>query len=263
MTAQDLRVVLADDQPLVLKGISAILNAQPALTVIGTATNGRDAVELVKENRPDVVCLDIEMPVMNGIEAAAEIRASVDTQVIMLTTFNREDYLLDALRAGASGFLLKTATPEQLAEGIRTAASGEALLAPEATRTLIRRAVAEHADSAAGPPSAPLPAQSEPGGESNTEPLSERECEVLAQAAEGLSNAEIASRLFIGAETVKTHMSRILSKLHLRNRIEAVVYAHRHGIILRLPLTACVISPMRGIRFLRQLDTLTETNQVH
>lgn len=230
MTDSDLRVVLADDQPLVLKGFSAILNAQPGIEVLGTAANGRDAVALVAQTRPDVVCLDIEMPVMNGIDAAAEILASAETEVIMLTTFNREDYLLDALRAGASGFLLKTATPEQLTEAIRTAASGEALLAPEVTRTLIRRAVAEPEDQASGRArSAPFHSDHAPV----TEPLSQREREVLAQAAEGLSNTEIGSELFIGAETVKSHMSRILAKLQLRNRIEAVAYAHRHGITLR------------------------------
>lgn len=229
MTDPDLRVVLADDQPLVLSGISAILNAQPGISVVGTAKNGQEAVELVTETRPDVVCLDIEMPVMNGIDAAAAILAAADTEVIMLTTFNREDYLLGALRAGASGFLLKTSTPEQLTEGIRTAASGEALLAPEVTRTLIRRAVAEPGGEApARARSAPFHAEHTPGAE----PLSQRESDVLAQAAEGLSNAEIAAELFISAETVKSHMSRILSKLHLRNRIEAVAYAHRHGIIV-------------------------------
>ena len=229
MTDSELRVVLADDQPLVLSGISAILNAQPGISVVGTAKNGKEAVELVTETRPDVVCLDIEMPVMNGIDAAAAILAVAETEVIMLTTFNREDYLIDALRAGASGFLLKTSTPEQLTEGIRTAASGEALLAPEVTRTLIRRAVAEPvAEAPARTRSAPFHAEHTPGAE----PLSQRECDVLAQAAEGLSNAEIAAELFISAETVKSHMSRILGKLHLRNRIEAVAYAHRHGIVV-------------------------------
>lgn len=227
-----LRVVLADDQPLVLSGISAILNAQSGIEVIGTAENGADAVDLVRRDRPDVVCLDIEMPGMSGIEAAAEILAAVDTQVIMLTTFNREDYLLDALRAGASGFLLKTASPEQLAEGIRAAASGDALLAPEVTRSLIRHAVArpveqaaaaDHAEDSAGDPVVADPTPEH-------EPLSQRERDVLAQAAEGLSNAEIAVELFISAETVKTHMSRILAKLQLSNRIQAVAYAHRHGI---------------------------------
>lgn len=231
MSSEDIRVVLADDQPLVLGGIAAILSAQPGIAVVGSAADGREAVQLVSSARPDVVCLDIEMPVMNGIEAAAEILASVDTEVIMLTTFNREDYLLDALRAGASGFLLKTATPEQLTEGIRAAASGDALLAPEVTRTLIQRAVAEPAPAPSAGSGAQWGADPQAGPQTGTEPLSERERDVLAQAALGLSNTEIGLRLFIGAETVKTHMSRILAKLQLRNRIEAVAYAHRCGIV--------------------------------
>ncbi len=220
------RVVLADDEPLMLAGLSAILNAQPDIEVLGTAPDGRQALELVARTRPDVVCLDIEMPRMDGIEAARRILAGADagTQVVMLTTFRREDYLLESLQAGVSGFLLKTATPEQLAEGIRTVASGEALLAPEMTRSLIRRAVAGPA-SGPEPPGLALP---EPR---HVEPLSDREREVLAQAALGLSNSEIGERLFIGAETVKTHMSRVLAKLQLRNRVEAVSYAHRHGIV--------------------------------
>lgn len=227
MSSEDLRVVLADDQPLVLGGIAAILNAQQGIEVIGTAENGVEAVDLVRRESPDVVCLDIEMPGMNGIEAAAEILASVETQVIMLTTFNREDYLLDALHAGASGFLLKTATPEQLIDGIRAAASGDALLAPEVTRTLIQRAVTEPAPAT----HAPLGDRRSENPPASTEPLSERERDVLAQAALGLSNTEIGLKLFISAETVKTHMSRILAKLQLRNRIEAVAYAHRWGIV--------------------------------
>lgn len=228
MSSAEVRVVLADDQPLVLSGISAILSAQPGITVVGTAADGREALDLVRTLQPDVVCLDIEMPVMDGIEAAAEVLASVHTQVIMLTTFNREDYLLEALQAGASGFLLKTASPEQLTEGIRAAASGDALLAPEVTRTLIRRAVTEPVTAAAEHAGVRLSTDAQAG----TEPLSERERDVLAQAALGLSNAEIGRRLFIGAETVKSHMSRILGKLQLRNRVEAVAYAHRHGIVV-------------------------------
>ena len=227
MSSAEVRVVLADDQPLVLSGISAILSAQPGITVVGTAADGREALDLVRTLQPDVVCLDIEMPGMNGIEAAAEILASVETQVIMLTTFNREDYLLDALRAGASGFLLKTATPEQLIDGIRAAASGDALLAPEVTRTLIQRAVTEPAPAT----HAPLGDRRSENPPASTEPLSERERDVLAQAALGLSNTEIGLKLFISAETVKTHMSRILAKLQLRNRIEAVAFAHRWGIV--------------------------------
>lgn len=222
-------MVLADDEPLMLAGLAAILDAQPDIEVLGTAADGRQAVDLVARTQPDVVCLDIEMPVMNGIEATREILSRQETQVVMLTTFRREDYLVDSLQAGASGFLLKTATPEQLAESIRTVASGEALLAPEMTQALIRRTV--HAESAAQDSAA----QSSPARDSTVEPLSQRERDVLAQAALGLSNSEIGERLFIGAETVKTHMSRVLAKLQLRNRVQAVAYAHRQGIVADSP----------------------------
>lgn len=222
-------MVLADDEPLMLAGLAAILDAQPDIEVLGTAPDGQQAVELVVRTQPDVVCLDIEMPVMNGIEATRELLSRQETQVVMLTTFRREDYLVDSLQAGASGFLLKTATPEQLAESIRTVASGEALLTPEMTQALIRRTV--HAESAAQDSAA----QSSPAQDSTVEPLSQRERDVLAQAALGLSNSEIGERLFIGAETVKTHMSRVLAKLQLRNRVQAVAYAHRQGIVADSP----------------------------
>lgn len=223
------RVVLADDEPLMLAGLAAILDAQPDIEVLGTAADGRQAVDLVERTRPDVVCLDIEMPVMDGIGATREILTRLETQVVMLTTFRREDYLVDSLQAGASGFLLKTATPEQLAESIRTVASGEALLAPEMTQALIRRTVStESAAQGSAPPSSAPPS-------STVEPLSQRERDVLAQAALGLSNGEIGERLFIGSETVKTHMSRVLAKLQLRNRVQAVAYAHRHGVVADSP----------------------------
>ncbi|WP_344680684.1 response regulator transcription factor [Actinocorallia glomerata] len=226
------RVLLADDQPLLLQGIATILDAQPDLAVVGTASSGQEAVEMADRLRPDVICMDIEMPGVDGIEATARVRGAGTAEVIMLTTFNREDYLLRALQAGASGFLLKTASPEQLAEGIRTVAAGEALLAPEVTRSLIRRAV-----SSGGLSSVPDGASADDlgGRESRAgtvpDPLSDREVEVLRLAARGLSNAEIGAQLFIGAETVKTHMSRVLAKLHLRNRVEAVAYAYQHRIV--------------------------------
>ncbi|OSM42279.1 hypothetical protein BCY76_015385 [Nesterenkonia sp. PF2B19] len=230
------RVLLADDQPLLLQGIATILDAQPDLAVVGTASSGQEAVEMADRLRPDVICMDIEMPGVDGIEATAQVRGTGTAEVIMLTTFNREDYLLRALQAGASGFLLKTASPEQLAEGIRTVAAGEALLAPEVTRSLIRRAVSS-GDLSSVPSSVPDGdgADDLGGRKSRTgaapDPLSEREVEVLSLAARGLSNAEIGGQLFIGAETVKTHMSRVLAKLHLRNRVEAVAYAYQHRIV--------------------------------
>lgn len=226
MTAS-IRIVVADDQPLVLDGIATILGAQPGFEVIGRVRNGSEAVDVVIETRPDVVCLDIEMPELDGIGAAEQIQQRTSTEIIMLTTFNREDYLMRALRAGASGFLLKTATPEQLAEGIRTVASGEALLAPEVTRHLIQAAVRDDDDGGAFA-SRPSPAPEEP---SLPHPLTDREREVLALAALGLSNTEIGERLFIGAETVKSHVSAVLAKLGLRNRVQAVAYAYQHGIV--------------------------------
>lgn len=257
---QMIRIVLADDQPLVLDGIATILDAQPGFEVVGRASTGREAVEVVTATSPDVVCMDIEMPQMNGIEATAEIlgfpapgsaaddagsssgqpvpssaiRDRHGVQVIMLTTFNREDYLLQALQAGASGFLLKTATPEQLAEGIRSVASGDALLAPEVTRSLIKHAVAESA-APTPPPASPSTQNTKTPDNAQTpetsETLTAREREVLALAALGLSNTEIGEQLFIGAETVKTHMSNVLMKLDLRNRVQAVAYAYQNGIM--------------------------------
>ncbi|WP_022872115.1 response regulator [Nesterenkonia alba] len=229
--AAPIRVMLADDEPLVLGGIAAILNAQPDIEVVGTARDGAEAVDLAAVEKPDVICMDIEMPRLNGIEATGQILQQLSTEVVILTTFNREDYLLQALRAGASGFLLKTATPEQLTEGIRSVASGDALLAPEVTRSLIQRAVAEPpADAPTTSPVTPRIPATAPVPQP-VEPLSDREREVLAHAALGLSNAEIAEALFVSAETVKSHMSRVLAKLNLRNRIEAVAYAYRTGIV--------------------------------
>lgn len=236
--ARPLRVLLADDQPLILQGIATILNAQPDMEVVGSAGTGREAVELAASTAPDVICMDVEMPGMNGIDATAEILRSpgAGTQVIMLTTFDREDYLLRALQAGASGFLLKTATPEQLADGVRIVGSGEALLAPEMTRSLIRHAV-DAGDAAtpsavpgAGPGSSGTTASAPGPQQSQDQELTARERDVLALAALGLSNTEIGEQLFIGAETVKTHMSNVLTKLDLRNRVEAVAYAYQQGI---------------------------------
>lgn len=225
------RVVLVDDQPLMRDGIATILGAQPDIEVVGSAGNGAEALEVVARQNPDVVCMDVEMPVMDGIEATAQmLQAQPGLQVIMLTTFDREDYLLRALQAGAGGFLLKTSSPEQLAAGIRTVASGEGLLAPEMTRSLIRHAVSGfHAgDTSTG--------QADDTGQAeDTEqsPLSEREEDVLIRVAQGLSNTEIAEQLFISAATVKTHISHVLAKLDLRNRVQAVAYAYESGLMDR------------------------------
>jgi len=218
-----IRVVLVDDHALMRQGISTILSAQPDIEVVGEASTGEEALEVVHHTRPDVVCMDVEMPGIGGLEATRRLVADteVTAHILMLTTFEREDYLLAALDAGASGFLLKNARPEHLVDGVRSIAAGEALLAPELTRAVIQRAVAR--DRGTASPAAPtgvLPEQ-----------LTEREGEVLRLIAEGLSNDEIADRLVIGRATVKTHVSNVLMKLSLRDRVQAVAFAYRSGLV--------------------------------
>ena len=215
------RVVLVDDHALMRQGISTILSAQPDLEVVGEASSGEEALEVVSRTRPDVVCMDVEMPGMGGLEATRRLVAdpAVTAHVLMLTTFEREDYLLAALDAGASGFLLKNARPESLVDGVRAIAAGEALLAPELTRAVIERAVARDRTTPAAP------------GGLLPEQLTEREGEVLRLVAQGLSNDEIAERLVIGRATVKTHVSNVLMKLQLRDRVQAVAYAYRSGLV--------------------------------
>lgn len=216
-----IRVVLVDDHALMRQGISTILSAQPDIEVVGEASSGEEALEVVRRARPDVVCMDVEMPGIGGLEATRQLVADpgVSAHVLMLTTFEREDYLIAALEAGASGFLLKNARPEHLVDGVRAIASGEALLAPELTRAVIERAVGrDRATSAA--PSGVLP-----------EHLTEREGEVLRLIAQGLSNDEIAELLVIGRATVKTHVSNVLMKLSLRDRVQAVAFAYRSGLV--------------------------------
>lgn len=217
-----IRVVLVDDQKLMRDGIATILGNDPGIDVVGSAADGAAALEVVTSTSPDVVCMDVEMPAMDGIEATRHICAEPGSpQVIMLTTFDREDYLLRALQAGAVGFLLKTGSPEQLIAGIRTVAEGEGLLAPEMTRALIRHAVGSF--------------ESQPDAEVSAvdDLLSERERDVLIHVAKGLSNMEIAEQLFISAATVKTHISHVLTKLDLRNRAQAVAYAYESGLMDR------------------------------
>ncbi|OOB90646.1 response regulator [Rathayibacter sp. VKM Ac-2630] len=216
----DVRVVLVDDHALMRQGISTILSVQPGIDVVGEASSGEEALELVARTRPDVVCMDVEMPGIGGIEATRRLLADPGTpvRVLMLTTFDREDYLLEALDAGASGFLLKNSPPEHLVYGVRAIAAGEALLAPELTRAVIERAVAARGRTSA--PSRPEPEQ-----------LTPREVEVLRLMAQGLSNDEIADLLGVGRATVKTHVSNVLMKLDLRDRVQAVVYAYRSGLV--------------------------------
>ena len=215
------RVVLVDDHALMRQGIRTILSAHADIEVVGEASSGEDALEVVLQTRPDVVCMDVEMPGIGGLEATRRLvaDAEVTAHVLMLTTFEREDYLLAALEAGASGFLLKNARPEHLVDGVRAIAAGEALLAPELTRAVIERAVARDRGTSDAPRGV-LPEQ-----------LTEREGEVLRLIAQGLSNDEIAERLLIGRATVKTHVSNVLMKLSLRDRVQAVAFAYRSGLV--------------------------------
>lgn len=217
------RVLIADDQMMVREGFSVLLGAMPDIEVAGEAVNGREAVRQVAALDPDVVLMDIRMPELSGIEATREIvAADAAARVLILTTFDLDEYVYQALRAGASGFLLKDASARQLAEGVRVVASGDALLAPGVTRRLITEfsRLAER-------PQVPGPGQF---GE-----LTERETEVLVQIAQGLSNAEIADRLFVAESTVKTHVSRVLVKLSLRDRTQAAVYAYEAGLVTPTP----------------------------
>lgn len=218
MTAP-IRVLVCDDQPLIRAGFATIIDAQPDLEVVAECGDGRAAVDLGRRHRPDVVVMDVRMPVLDGIEATrllAGAGVAEPVKVLVVTTFNLDAYVYEALRAGASGFMLKDAPPAQLLAGIRTVASGAALLAPEVTRQLVGR----YADRIRPP-----------GATADDVPLTPRELEVLRLVASGLSNAEIAATLVLSQETVKTYVSRILTKLDLRNRVQAVVYAYRRGLV--------------------------------
>lgn len=218
-------VLLVDDQPLVRTGFQMILETEDDVHVVGSAGNGAEALEVARRERPDVTLMDVQMPVMDGIEATRAIVAEGLSRVVVLTTFDRDDYLFDALGAGASGFLLKNVEPDRLVEAIHCAANGQALLSPEVTKRVISRmSPAQQAAVAPGTPAAA------PGAQVHVPDLTEREREVLVLVAEGLSNAEIAARLYVGEATVKTHVSNLLAKLGLRDRVQAVVWAHRAGL---------------------------------
>ncbi|WP_441245616.1 response regulator [Kitasatospora sp. McL0602] len=219
-----IRVVVADDQELVRAGFGMILEAQPDIEVVAEAADGEQALAAVAEHRPDVLLLDVRMPVMDGLEAARQVCAAYpDTKVIMLTTFDIDDYVYDALYAGASGFLLKDVRRDDLVHGVRMVASGEALLAPSVTRRLI-------SEFAARRPNGPSAAMRAPSR--LLEQLTVREQETLRLLARGLSNAEIAAELTVSEHTVKTHVSNVLSKLHLRDRVHAVVFAYEAGAVV-------------------------------
>jgi DNA-binding NarL/FixJ family response regulator len=211
------RVLIADDQALVRAGFRMVLDAEDGIDVVGDAADGAEAVAQARRLRPDVVLMDVRMPEMDGIEATRRLLATDPaSRVVMLTTFDLDEYVYEALRAGASGFLLKDVPPEQLAAGIRIVAQGEALLAPSITKRLIQEF------AAAAPVNAPPP--------KGLDELTARELEVFRLIARGLSNAEIAAELIVSETTVKTHVARVLMKLGLRDRVQAVVLAYEAGI---------------------------------
>jgi DNA-binding NarL/FixJ family response regulator len=217
-----IRLLLADDQAMVRQGFGALLNAQDGMLVVGEAANGEDAVRVCRELRPDLVLMDVRMPVMDGLEATRRLMsppggAGSRPRVLMLTTFDLDDYVYEALRAGASGFLLKDATADDLVAAVRIIAAGEALLAPTVTRRLI--------EEFARQPRRDRPRPDQLAG------LTARELEVTKLIARGLSNGEIADTLVLAEQTVKTHVGRILAKLHLRDRAQVVVAAYESGLI--------------------------------
>lgn len=231
--SKPVRIVLVDDQPLIRRGFAAILETEPGFEVVGEAANGRDAVATVRRLRPDVVCMDVQMPVLDGIAATREIQndPEITTSVLVLTTFDHDEFLFEALAAGASGFLLKTAEAEELIAAISTLAHGDALLAPEVTGRVLERLVNNGSSptSIAGKPSVELRDGKTPPKELAL--LTERENEILLLVARGLSNAQIAEQLFIGPATVKTHVSNTLMKIGVKDRVHAVIWAYENGLM--------------------------------
>jgi DNA-binding NarL/FixJ family response regulator len=216
-----IRILLVDDQALVRAGFRMILDAEPEMEVVGEASDGREAVDQVRSLRPDVVLMDIRMPELDGLEAARRIlntNGAEAPKILMLTTFDLDEYVYEALRAGASGFLLKDTPPEQLVSAIHVIAQGEALLSPSVTR----RVISEFIKGTGPKPQAQFP---------RLQDLTARELEVMKAIARGLSNAEIAKELFVSETTVKTHVARILMKLGLRDRVQAVVLAYEAGVV--------------------------------
>ncbi|MDQ4052290.1 MAG: response regulator transcription factor [Actinomycetota bacterium] len=211
------RVLIADDQVLVRAGFSKLLEAEPGLEVVGEAADGRAAIEVCRRTRPDVAIMDIRMPVLDGIAATREIVSSMSTKVLILTTYDLDEYVFTALQAGASGFLLKDSPPDDLVRALHVVAGGESLLAPSVTRRLVQEFVglrSSYRDASA-----------------ELERLTEREQEVLRLVARGMSNAEIAASLFVGETTVKTHVASVLDKLRVRDRVHAVVFAYEAGLV--------------------------------
>lgn len=214
-----IRVLLVDDQSLIRTGFTTILETEPGIEVVGQAANGEEGVRLAAELDPDVVCMDVQMPVMDGIEATRQITATNSrAAVLILTTFDRDDFLFETLQAGAAGFLLKTAEAEELIEAVKILGRGDALLMPQVTKRVLSKFASDQPVRAAKP-------------NVRVDALTEREHDILLLVARGLSNAEIAKELYVSPETVKTHVSNILMKLGLRDRIGAVIWAYEHGVI--------------------------------
>jgi DNA-binding NarL/FixJ family response regulator len=233
--AEPIRVVVADDQALVRVGFCGIISATPGFVVVGEAGNGAEAVAAARRARPDVILMDVRMPVMNGIEATRQITQSTDVRALILTTFDLDEYVFAALRAGASGFLLKDTLPADLLTAIRVVAAGDALLAPSVTRRLI----GEFARTAPAPaPPGDPAARTISGGRCTADQLArvltEREMEVLGMVARGLSNGEIAEELTISPATAKTHVAHLLTKLDARDRIQLVIIAYHSGLVTTL-----------------------------
>jgi DNA-binding NarL/FixJ family response regulator len=220
MAPGQIRIAIADDQALVRAGFRMILETQPDMLVVAEAANGEDAVAACRQAQPDVVLMDIRMPVMDGVEATRRILSNTQpplARVLVLTTFDLDEYVYSALQAGASGFLLKDVSPEQLITGVRSVAAGDGLLSPGITRRLV-----EHFAR---------PASVLQGAPEKQATLTQREQEIFRQMARGMSNAEIAAALILSEATVKTHVARILAKLELRDRVQAVVYAYESGLV--------------------------------
>lgn len=213
-----LGVLLVDDHAMVRSGFKLMLSVEDDIDVVGEAADGMSAIIAAREHRPDVILMDVQMPGMDGIEATRRIVEEELGRVVILTTFDRDDYLFDALEAGASGFMLKNAEPEQLVEAVRAVGHGHGLLAPEVTRRVIERMA-----GGGGAEDRPEPAE--------LTALTEREREVLIALAHGMSNAEIAKALFLGEATIKTHVSNCLAKIGVRDRVHAVIYAYEAGLI--------------------------------
>jgi len=244
MSTGPIRVLLVDDQPLLRMGFRLILDGEDDLSIVGEASDGAEAVRQVRDLAPDVVLMDVRMPVLDGIGATQAIAASgARTKVIILTTFDLDEYAFAGLRAGASAFLLKDVAPEELVSAVRVVASGDAVVAPRVTRRLLETYVrgagtgAGGASGGNGAGAGGASGQGSPAGSRSTkdpllEDLTPREAEMLGAMAEGLSNAEIAHRYFLSEATVKTHVRRILTKLHLRDRVQAVVYAYETGLVV-------------------------------